>query len=118
MVDITQIDITPTTYHVVVELEKIEETTKSGIIVASEAIKKEQTGAQFARILSVGPIAFRDTDMMKWSVMPQIGDIILISRYTGERIYSSRVDISDEKLANIRIINDEDVLAIIKETKD
>ena len=100
--------IIPCGHRVVVKLKKIEETTKSGIIIdTGENLKRQQYGVEEAFVESLGPTAFRAFDDGEpWC---KVGDLVAIVKYSGKD-YKDGDDI-------YRIINDEDIMAIIEEDK-
>jgi co-chaperonin GroES (HSP10) len=91
-----------------VKLKKVEEKTKSGLIVSSgQNLKRQQYGVEEAIVDSLGPNAFKAfDDGVPWC---KVGDLVAIVKYSGK-------DYEDDKSGEIyRIINDEDVMAIIEE---
>ena len=104
--------IKATGYYILVELEAIEETTASGIIVHSrESQEKEQRGHHKGEIISFGPLCFAgysgvDNNLpveeraKQWGV--QLGDVIECGRYAGEMVQKEGIDrymlIPDQKI--------------------
>lgn len=84
--------IKPCGYYVLVKMEKVEQTTKSGIIIATpEQNKREQNGHYRGRLIAFGPTAYHgyagcDGDTpeeraSQWGV--QLGDVVRFQRYDG-----------------------------------
>jgi co-chaperonin GroES (HSP10) len=102
----------PAGHRVLVKLKpttkKEEEVTESGIIIERKInVAAHQRAEQEAIIIEVGPNAWKDfSGGEPWA---KVGDTILISKYSGE----DKDDLEEGSI--FRIINDEDVLAIIEE---
>ena len=98
----------PAGHRVLVRLKPIEEVSKAGIILHLETAKAiHQKATQEATIISLGPTAYRGFDDGTPWCKP--GDLVLIAKYSGE-------DRENPETKEIfRIINDDDVLAIIEE---
>lgn len=96
----------PAEYKVLVLPDKIEEITKSGIVIPKDATDKEQMAQVLATIISVGGNAFED-----WIEKPQAGDRVTTAKYAGVSMKGSLLDKSDEN--EYRIINDKDITGII-----
>ena len=88
--------IKPLGDKVVIKKLKAEETTKSGIILASAAQEKPQV----AEVLAVGP-GTKDEPMEL-----KVGDIVVFSRYGGTEL--------KYKGTEYTIINQKDILAIVE----
>ena len=86
----------PLADRVVVKMKEGEETTKRGIILASNAKEKPQ----FAEIIEVGP----GTEKIKMEVKK--GDKVVVSKYAGTEIKYEGEDLI--------ILNQSDILAIIE----
>ena len=87
----------PLADRVVIKMLENEETTKSGIILASSTHEKPQ----FAKVLEVGP----GTEKIKMEV--KTGDKIVVSKYAGTEIKYQGEDLF--------IVNQSDILAIVEE---
>lgn len=98
-------------YFVLIELDEVKETTKSGIIVHNGAdLEREQRGQHKGKIVSFGPCAFAgyngiDADTAEdraaqWGV--KLGDTVEMGRYAGEMMEKEGVDrymvVPDQKL--------------------
>lgn len=101
----------PVGFQVLVELERVEKTTESGIVIATSTENdREQTGHDIGRIISFGPIAFKgfaDCESPEQYGVKE-GDLIEFNRYDGKIPRHDK-----EKI--YRIINDSDVIAVIEE---
>lgn len=84
--------------------------TKGGIAIAEETQKKTQLATTCAYVLEVGPLAYCDESKFPDGPWCKPGDWIVFGRYAGSRI---PIDGGE-----IRIINDDEVLAIIADPED
>lgn len=74
--------------RVVVQLRRVKSTTKSGIILASSTKESEAWNTQVARIVELGPLAFRKRDSGEaWpeGIWAAIGDFVRVPRWGGDR---------------------------------
>ncbi len=92
--------IKPLADRVVVKSVEAEETTKSGIILASSAQEKPE----IAEIVAVGPGGLVDGKEVKMYV--NVGDKIIIGKYSG-----TDVKIDNEEYT---IVKQSDILAIVE----
>ncbi|MBR2847448.1 MAG: co-chaperone GroES [Clostridia bacterium] len=90
----------PLADRVVVKMTEAEETTKSGIVLASAA--KEQP--QIAEIIEVGPGGMVDGNEVKMEV--SVGQKVIISKYAGTEVKLGK----DEYI----IVKQGDILAIVE----
>ena len=86
--------------RVVLKQFEAEETTKSGIILASKSQEKPQE----AEVVAVGPGGIVDGEEVKMQV--KIGDIVIYSKYSG-----TDVTLEDEDYI---IVSQSDILAIVE----
>lgn len=84
--------------------------TKGGIAIAEETQKKTQLATTCAYVLEVGPLAYCDESKFPDGPWCKPGDWIVFGRYAG-----SRIPIEG---GEIRIINDDEVLATIADPED
>jgi chaperonin GroES len=92
--------IKPLTDRVVIKMVEVEETTKSGIILAGSAKEKPQV----AEVVAVGPGGIVDGKEVKMYVNK--GDKVITSKYSGTEI---KID-NDEYI----IVRQGDILAIVE----
>ncbi len=90
----------PLADRVVIKMIESEETTKSGIILASAAKEKPQ----IAEVLEVGPGLKVDGKLVEMEVKK--GDKVVVSKYSG-----TEVKYEGEELI---IVRESDILAIVK----
>ena len=84
--------------------------SKGGIAIAEETQKKTQLGTTCAYVLEVGPLAYCDESKFPDGPWCKPGDWIVFGRYAG-----SRIPIEG---GEIRIINDDEVLATLNDPED
>ena len=98
--------LTPVLHRIILKLDSIEEVTASGIVIPKDLIEKERKAVEIGTVISIGDTAFKDyggsIDTIK------IGDRVIIAKYSGKDIK----DIDDTQYV---VVNDEDILVIIKE---
>ena len=91
--------IKPLSDRVLVQMQKVEETTKSGIILSSSAQEKPQ----IAKVVEVGPGSKVDGKMEEMCVKK--GDKVILNKYAG-----TEVKYEGEEYI---IVRQEDILAIV-----
>ena len=92
--------IKPLADRVVVKLVEIEETTKSGIILAPTAQEKPQ----IAEVVAVGPGGMIDGKEVEMYV--KVGDKVITSKYSGTEVKLDKEDYT--------IVRQNDILAIVE----
>ena len=94
-------NIKPLADRVVIKMVEAEETTKSGIVLASSAQEKPQV----AEVLAVGPGGMVDGKEVVMNI--KVGDKVIASKYSGTEV---KVD-GEEVL----IVRQSDILAIVED---
>lgn len=92
--------IKPLADRVLIKMIEAEETTKSGIILASNAKEKPQ----IAEVLAVGPGGNVEGKQIEMNI--KVGDKIIVSKYSGTEIKYEGTDYI--------IVKQADVLAIVE----
>lgn len=92
--------IKPLLDRVVLKEEKAEETTKSGIVLASAAQEKPQ----FATVVAAGPGGVVDGKEVEMQI--KVGDKVLTNNYAG-----TKVKLDGEEFT---IVRQSDVLAVVE----
>lgn len=93
-------NIKPLADRVVLKLTELEETTSSGIILASSAKEKPQV----AEVLAVGPGGMVEGNNIEMYV--KVGDKVITSKYSG-----TEVKLNKEEYI---IVKQSDILAIVE----
>ena len=100
----------PTGYRIVLFPLKLDSKTKSGIILTDETVAESQITTNICKVLKVGPDAYKDKGKFPTGPWCKTDDWVLITRYAGSRI---RIDGGE-----LRIINDDEILAVIDDPRD
>lgn len=100
----------PTGWRIVVLPFKPPKKTKSGIILAEQAVERQQIATVCGYVVATGPLAYADTEKFPEGPWCKKGDWIVFGRYAGARI---SIDGGE-----IRILNDDEVLATIQDPED
>jgi len=92
-----------------IKADRTEKITKGGIILPETSRDQSQYKVTMATVMAIGPDAVCNftgpVSKQKRSV--QIGDRILFTRYGGAYVYT------EDRESDLRIIQDQDVLALI-----
>lgn len=92
--------IKPLLDRVVLKQTEVEETTKSGLIIASSAQEKPQV----AQVVAVGPGGIVDGKEIVMQV--KVGDRVIISKYTGTEVKLDKEEYT--------IVRQGDILAVVE----
>ena len=105
-------NIKPTGHHVLIEPDEVEETTESGIVIATDTgtIAREQAATTRGTIVAVGPTAWSDPGLggIPWA---KVGDYVYYTRHVSKTITDT------ESGKNYFLLTDDNVLAIIGDKK-
>ena len=100
----------PSGYRITLFPLKLENKTKSGIHLTDETIQESQITTNICKVLKVGPDAYKDKEKFPTGPWCKVDDWVLITRYAGSRI---KIDGGE-----LRIINDDEILAVIDDPRD
>jgi chaperonin GroES len=100
----------PTGWRIVVLPFRPPKKTKSGIVLAEQAVERQQIATVCGYVVSTGPLAYADTEKFPHGPWCKKGDWVVFGRYAGARI---GIDGGE-----IRILNDDEVLATIADPDD
>ena len=100
----------PTGYRITLFPLKLDSKTKSGIILTDHTVQESQLTTNICKVLKVGPDAYKDKEKFPTGPWCKQDDWVLITRYAGSRI---RIDGGE-----LRIINDDEILAVIDDPRD
>ena len=100
----------PTGYRITLFPLKLDSKTKSGIHLTDETVQESQLTTNICKVLKVGPDAYKDKEKFPTGPWCKVDDWVLITRYAGSRI---RIDGGE-----LRIINDDEILAVIDDPRD
>lgn len=105
----------PAGHYVLVEVKPVETQTDSGIVLYSpDELKREHGGRDIGKLVALGPLAYQGfahaESASDWGV--KVGDMVEFRRYDGK---VPRLAEKHEEFKNLRLINDNDIIAIIEE---
>ena len=100
----------PTGWRMDVLPFKLAEKTKGGLYLANETLEKERIATNVGYVVSLGPDAYADKERYPGGAWCQEGDWVIFGRYAGARI---KIEGGD-----LRLLNDDDVLAVITDPED
>lgn len=102
----------PTGWRVLVMPYQTAAQTKGGLFIPDEVRDRETVATVVAYVLKVGPLAYRDANKFGPDPEPwcKQGDWVCIGRYAGSRF---KIDGGE-----IRVINDDEVIATVLEPTD
>lgn len=99
-------EIEPAGHRVLVLPDKIKEKTDGGLFIPEQTRDREQKAAQMGTVIAVGVQAWEGFGSGEpWAA---VGDRVFFARYGGVE-----VDASDGR--KLRLMNDEDILAVIRQ---
>lgn len=96
--------------RVLVQIRNPKQKTSGGIIIDLGSQETEKWNTQVAKVISVGPLAFKNRDTMQpwpegdWC---KAGDFVRVPKYGGDRW---EVDLDDKGVALFVIFNDLDIV--------
>jgi co-chaperonin GroES (HSP10) len=105
--------IQPLGSRVLVQLRRVKRTTSSGIILANESREHEKYNTQIAKVVAIGPLAFKKRDTMEpWpeGIWANVGDFVRVPKYGGDRFEVEIAD-SPEEPALFMLVNDHELIA-------
>ena len=100
----------PSGYKILCALPEVEDKYESGILKADATVKVEEHSTVVMFVIKLGPQAYADMDKFPSGPWCKQGDWICIGRYTGSRF---KIDGGE-----VRIINDDEVIATLLEPDD
>ena len=100
----------PTGWRMLVLPFKMKEKTKGGIVLAETTLERQQVASQCGLVLRMGPDCYKDKDRYPDGPGCKEGQGVMFARYAGSRIKIEG--------GEIRLLNDDEVLATIKNPED
>lgn len=102
-------DLKPMEFNVVVELDKIEEKTASGLYLPESKVDRDKLEAEEGTLVAVSPHAFSYAEWPAGARQPRVGDRVLIARFAG---------ITRERGgATFKIVKDKDIIAVVEQAE-
>ena len=100
----------PTGWRMLVLPFKMKEKTKGGLYMAETTLERQQVASQCGLVLRMGPDCYKDKERYPDGPWCKEGEWVMFARYAGSRI---RIEGGE-----IRLLNDDEVLATIKNPED
>ena len=101
-------NLKPLGYRVLIKPGELKTKSEGELIIVNIDEARARAQVHTGTVVDIGPTAWNALDSEKWA---NIGDRVLFSKYGGKTIYDP---ITDDRY---EIINDEDVLCLIRESK-
>ena len=101
--------IIPFGSRIMVQIRRAKDKTRSGIYLPEEARKTEASNTQVAKVVALGPLAFKNrSTMTEWpeGAWCQVGDFVRTPKYGGDRWTAKH---EDEEIEFV-IFNDLDII--------
>ena len=100
----------PTGYRLVLFPLKLEGKTAGGVLLTDTAIEQASIATNICKVIAVGPDAYQDKIKFPNGPWCKKDDWIIITKYAGARL---SIDGGE-----LRIINDDEVLAVVEDPRD
>jgi len=99
----------PVEYKLVLLNEFVDSKTEGGILEkTTDTVEKERRAQTVGYVVAVSEMAFTDGEGSRWHCpIPEVGDKVLFSKYAGQ--------LHKKDGTVYRIVNDKDIVAIVKE---
>lgn len=110
--------INPAGSNVLIQLRSPKAKTQGGILLSTYSQEAERDKEQTAKIIAVGPVAFRNRDTMEpWreGAWCEVGDYVRVPRYIHDRW---EIQLPDGNTAHFGLINDLTITGILKPGAD
>lgn len=99
----------PVGFQVLVLVPPAEDRTAGGIVLPDAARDREQTGSMLARVVALGPDAYRDGKRFPTGHYCEQGDWVVLPPYAGIRLKITLDDGDHE----VRLVNDDTISATV-----
>jgi len=108
--------VTPYGSRVLVQVRTAKKKTAGGIILTDEGVDTEKWNTQVAKVLSLGPVAFKNRNTLEsWKEGDwcKPGDFVRVPKYAGDRWLVPTTDDKNGPAAMFVIFNDLDIIGRI-----
>lgn len=105
--------VQPLGSKVLLQIRTVKKRTKGGIILAAETSDAEKWNTTIAKVISIGPLAFRDRKTLEhWpeGSWVEVGDFVRCPKYGGDRW---EIEVKDADPALFVIVNDLELIGRI-----
>lgn len=107
--------VTPLGYRVLIRSDIVEQTTESGIVLASaDEQKRRQGGQMWGTLLAMGETAFTGPDWEGARDNIKVGDKVLFGRYSG-MTFDKAGTVEGGSTAIYRVCSDTDIMGVVNE---
>lgn len=103
----------PTGWRILVEPIKIEERSSGGIVLPESAVEAKEHLRYIGRVVSMGPLCYKHAKFEGGGPWCEVGDYIAYGAYAGQEVKVHNR--SKTKYVALRLINDDEVLAVIND---
>ena len=100
----------PTGWRIIVLPFKMNDKTKGGVLMTESTLERQQIGSQCGLVLAMGPQCYKDTERYPTGPWCKVNDWVVFARYAGSRIQIEG--------GEVRLLNEDEVLAIVKDPQD
>mgnify|MGYP003116537630 FL=1 len=100
----------PTGFRMVLYPLKLESKTSGGLHLTDDTVEQSQIATNVCKVLRMGPSCYKDKERFPDGPWCKEGNWVLITRYAGSRI---KIDGGE-----LRIVNDDEILAVIDDPRD
>ena len=100
----------PTGWRIIVLPFKMNDRTEGGVLMTESTLERQQVGSQCGLVLAMGPQCYKDTERYPDGPWCKVNDWVVFARYAGSRIQIEG--------GEIRLLNDDEILATVKDPKD
>jgi len=98
----------PTGYRILIVMPRVEEKTKGGVLLPSDARDREDVASIIGKVVKIGLDAYPITDVKfangAWC---KEGDWVMVSKYSGHRFECDGVE--------MRIVNDDAIIGVVSD---
>lgn len=111
--------ITPLGARVLLQLKSVKKASKGGIILVDETRETERVQSMVAKVLALGPIAFKNRDTLAaWGegLWCSVGDYVRVPRWSGDRFTIPNPNDPDDEIS-IQVLNDFELWAKVEPSK-
>ena len=100
----------PTGWRMVLYPLKLESKTSGGLHLTDDTVEQSQIATNVCKVLKMGQSCYKDETIFPDGPWCKEGNWVLITRYAGSRI---RIEGGE-----LRIVNDDEILAVIDDPRD
>ena len=99
----------PTGWRMIVLPFKMDEKTTGGVLITETTLERQQVASQCGLVLEMGPQCYNDKERYPEGPWCKVNDWVVFARYAGSRLQIEG--------GEIRLLNDDEILATVKDPK-